>query len=140
MRGAGWQQVFALPRRPVANLALTEVPPLPGVYIWFRDGEAIYVGEAKGAKGLRGRLGAHLREGLDLSRSTLRASVAVQVLEVARSTARERPSVLTAEQVEHVNRWLRECELAWVVCEDAAAAHHMESMLRTEWLPPLNRT
>ena len=97
------------------------------------------MGEAKGAERLRGRLRAHLRTRVDLSRSTLRASVAVQLLGVARSTARKRPSVMTPERVAAVNQWLRACELAWVVCQDAAAAHHLESTLRIEWLPPLNR-
>jgi len=46
---------------------------------------------------------------------------------------------MTPERVAAVNQWLRACELAWVVCQDAAAAHHLESTLRIEWLPPLNR-
>jgi len=139
MRGAAWQQVLMHPRRPAANLALTDVSTLPGVYVWFRDSEPVYVGEAKGTQGLRSRLGAHLRTSVDLSRSTLRASVAVHLLGVPRSTARRRPSVMTPEQVASVNQWLRACELAWVVCDDAAAAHQLEGALRTEWLPPLNQ-
>lgn len=34
-----------LPRRPATNRALTDVPALPGVYVWFRDGEAAYVAQ-----------------------------------------------------------------------------------------------
>jgi len=139
MRGAAWHQVLMHPRRPVASLALTDVPPLPGVYVWFREGEPVYVGEAKGRQGLRGRVRAHLRTGVDLSRSTLRASVAVHLHGIPRSTARSRPSVMTPENVALVNQWLRACEIAWVVCEDAPAAHELEGALRTEWLPPLNR-
>jgi len=139
MKGAAWQQVLGLPRRTVADVALKEIPPAPGIYVWFRDGEPIYVGEAKGARGLRSRLGAHLQTGVDLSRSTLRASVAVRLLGISRSTARRRPTVMTPEQVALVNEWLRECQLAWTVCEGASAAHELEGTLRTEWLPPLNR-
>lgn len=123
----------------MADLRLSDVPTAPGVYVWFSEREPVYVGEAKGSQGLRGRLGAHLRTGVDLSRSTLRASVAVDLLGVPRSTARRRPSVLTPEEVAVVSQWLRACDISWVVCEDAEAAHALESTLRMEWLPRLNR-
>lgn len=114
------------------------VPAEPGVYIWFRDGKPIYVGKARGAEGLRQRLRAHFSSSPDLSRSTLRASVAVAQLGVTRLVARQRPSVMAPEQVAVVNRWLAECEVGWIVCDSAVAASHLEEELRGEWLPRLN--
>lgn len=114
------------------------VPAEPGIYIWFRDGKPIYVGKARGAEGLRQRLRAHFSSSPDLSRSTLRASVAVAQLGVSRSVARQRPSVMTPEQVAVVNQWLAGCEVGWIVCDSAIAASHLEEELRGEWLPLLN--
>ncbi|TFD86119.1 GIY-YIG nuclease family protein [Cryobacterium serini] len=106
------------------------------MYIWFRDGEPVYVGEAKGVKGLRGRLRAHLAVSTDLSRSTLRASVAVAQLGVTRAYARRRPSIMTDAEIKHVNEWLTGCELGWQGCATAIAAHELEVRLRSEWTPP----
>ena len=114
------------------------IPATPGVYIWFRDGDPIYVGEAKGAQGLRGRLRAHLATGSDLSRSTLRASVAVAELGITRSRARQRPGVLSPTEIAHTNDWLTGCELGWLECSTSAEAHALEINLRKEWTPPLN--
>lgn len=127
-----------IPRRNSRAWSRQEIPATPGVYFWFRDGSVVYVGEAKGKAGLRGRLGAHLATRNDLSRSTLRASVAVAQLGVDRATARSRPSVMTAEQIETVNAWLSGCELGWVECSSGAEAHELETELRAAWLPPLN--
>lgn len=46
---------------------------------------------------------------------------------------------MTQEQVEHVNVWVRECEVAWVECESGEDACRLEAELRAEFLPPLNR-
>lgn len=118
---------------------MAQLPPNPGVYIWWRNNEPVYVGEAKGTRGLRGRIRAHLSTTIDLSRSTLRASVAVEILGVSRAIARSRPPLLTAEDVASVNTWLRDCKLSWVVAASVSAAHELESSLRAEWLPRLNR-
>lgn len=75
------------------------VPSDPGVYIWFRQGDFIYVGEALGAEGLRGRLRAHFSKGLDLSLSTLSASIAVKLPGVERAVARKRPTVMTGPRL-----------------------------------------
>lgn len=115
------------------------VPVEPGIYIWFREGDPIYIGEARGAFGLRGRVRAHFSKGRDLSRSTLRASVAVLLFGVERSVARQRPSVMDPGQIAVVNQWLAACELGWIVCDTPEVAHASERRLRDEWLPPLNR-
>lgn len=65
--------------------------------------------------------------------------MAVAQLGVDRTTARRRPTVMTAEDTAIVNAWLRECELGWIECQTAVETHALESALRSEWLPPLNR-
>lgn len=131
-----WTDVEDLVRRAVETTSVSSIPRAPGVYFWFRNDECVYVGMASS---LRQRLGTHLRSTVDLSRSTLRASVAVQELGITRHTARQRPSVMTAEEVEVVNRWLRGCELTWIECDSRNAADELERALRAEHLPRLNR-
>jgi hypothetical protein len=137
-RGPEWGRTIGVIRRNPRSLKRTDIPKVQGVYIWFRDGEPVYVGEALGKNGLYDRLGAHLATNNDLSHSTLRASVAVAQLGVERSMARRRPSVMNNEQVSVVNEWLGGCELGWVECDDARQAHALEVALRGEWLPSLN--
>lgn len=115
-----------------------EVPAEPGVYVWFREGQPLYVGKALGTNGLRGRLRSHFDQGTDFSRSTLRASIAAAELGIPRSVVRQRPSVMTPEQTAVANEWLAGCEVGWLVCGSAREAHDLEDALRAEWLPPLN--
>lgn len=132
-----WESVRLLPRRPVATLSARDLPAGPGVYTWWRDGAAVYVGEAKTS--LRQRLSAHLATGPDLSRSTLRRSVALAELGIPRAVSAQRPTVVSQTDVDAVSRWLRGCELAWLECATGEEAHLLEKALRAEWLPPLNR-
>jgi hypothetical protein len=137
--GVQWAKALAVTRHDVSRLRSEDIPRSPGVYIWFREGEPVYVGEARGLKGLRGRLAAHRASSRDLSRSTLRASVAVAELGVSRARARSRPSVMSVDEVAVVNGWLAGCELGWIECPSQESAHDLETALRQEWLPPLNR-
>jgi hypothetical protein len=132
-----WGGLERLRWHAVRDLSAADLPRAPGVYIWRRLGEIVYIGEAK--TGLRNRLRAHLSTRPDLSRSTLRASVAVIALGIDRKVARSRPTLLEQAEVDVVNAWLRECDLAWVICSDGAEAHALEMRLRAERLPPLNR-
>ena len=132
----GWDQLEGAPRRRAGDLQLADVPHDPGVYAWFRDGQCVYVGKASN---LRRRLSAHLRTSPDLSRSTLRASVAARELNVTRATARARPPVITGDQAAVINRWLHECDIAWVTCTSPRAADELERLLRRERMPELNR-
>lgn len=136
--GDKWKLALSMAKPRPLPIPRGGVPTNPGVYIWFRDGRPIYVGEALGAEGLRGRLRKHFGKSRDLSRSTLRASVAAAQLGIPRSVARQRPSVMTVEQVSVVNQWLAGCELGWIRCHGVEEAHDWELSLRGEWLPPLN--
>ncbi|MFD6141155.1 GIY-YIG nuclease family protein [Promicromonospora sp. NPDC060271] len=106
------------------------------MYAWFRDDECVYVGLA--GTSLRSRLSAHLATTQDLSRSTLRATVAVHQLGVTRVMARSRPPILSADQVGVVNEWLRVCDVAWLTCPTKLAAAALEKTLRQTRLPRLN--
>jgi hypothetical protein len=81
--GDQWVRALSIAKPRPLPIRRGGVPTDPGVYIWFRDGHPIYVGEALGAEGLRGRLRAHFAKNPDVSRSTLRASVAAAQLRLA---------------------------------------------------------
>ena len=138
IHGPFWSKAVAVAKYRPRGLQRGDVPTGPGMYIWFCEGEPVYVGVAAGAQGLKGRLRAHLAKGTDLSRSTLRAGVAVAELGVTRAYARQRPSVMTATEIACINDWLAGCELGWHECSSAIAAHALEFSLRREWAPPLN--
>lgn len=131
-----WETLLASPRHRNSDLTSGEIPPVPGVYAWFQNDECVYVGKASN---LRSRLGKHRSGSLDLSRSTLRASVAVQELGVTRHHARQRPTVMTQEQIDVVSAWFARASLTWVTCPDAEAADRLERALRATHMPPLNR-
>lgn len=130
-----WQALLHAPRHRNALLTRSEIPAKPGVYAWFMEGDCMYVGKAND---LRDRLNSHRRTSPDLSRSTLRASVAVWLLGVTRKHARSRPSVMTPEQIQAVNAWFAQAELAWMECENTEHAAGLEARLRASWMPPLN--
>jgi hypothetical protein len=127
-------------RRAARDLSRREVPTSPGVYAWYRDGEAVYAGRAVGADGLRERVwSTHLKRGTDLSRSSFRRNVCELLGVAPTATTRIRPSVMTVEDVEPVNRWIRECAVTWIECTSVADATRLEKELLAEWMPPLSR-
>lgn len=54
-----WQQARSISRQSPRSIGRGGTPTDPGVYIWFKNDEPIYVGEALGKKGLRGRIRSH---------------------------------------------------------------------------------
>lgn len=127
------------PRVAVLSIDVRSVPTSPGVYAWFRSGEAVYAGKASGAGGLRERLAKHLGVGLDLSRSSLRRNVAEHLLGVPTSVSRQRPSVMTTEQVAIINEWISGLEVAWLEFPTPSEAVAFECKLLREWMPPLSK-
>lgn len=128
-----------LPRRLVPDIEIRSIPEKPGVYAWFSSGGPIYAGKASGSGGLRERLGKHLGVGMDLSRSSLRRNVAEHLLGIPTSVSRQRPSVMTHEQVLATNEWIRALEVAWLELQTPAEAIAFERELLGEWMPPLSR-
>lgn len=139
-KGENWARAMQVDKhhRP----ASAEIPLSKGVYIWFRRGRPQYTGSAVGGGGLRDRVPDHLTTGLDLSHSTLRATVAAVQLGIPRGLATARPSVMTPLQVEIVNQWMDGCKVGWIECgyeeEAKQAAIALEKALLAEWRPPLN--
>jgi hypothetical protein len=135
-----WEQMNARPRRLGSSLTSADVPKAVGVYAWYRDGQPVYSGRAVGANGLYGRVWKdHLAEGPDLSRSSFRRNVC-EHLGIANTTvSRIRPTRLTPTDVEPVNAWIQECEVAWLEFETADDASRYEASLLGEWMPPLSR-
>ena len=137
--GPAWRRILELPRVLVPEIEVRSVPASPGVYAWFRSSEPIYAGKASGRGGLRERVGRHLGIGPDLSRSSLRRNVAEHVLDVPTSVSRQRPSVMTAEQVSRINDWIRELEVTWLEFPTPVEAVEFERELLREWMPPLSK-
>jgi hypothetical protein len=133
--GEMWAELRRLPRHEAGSLGRRQIPESAGIYVWFKDSEAVYLGKASS---LRKRLGTHLGRSSDLSRSTLRRTVALRERGVPRAVSAKRPSVLLEADVEAVNAWIRSCEVAWLELRAPADAHAREAALLTEWRPPLN--
>lgn len=131
--------MLELPRVLASEIRVRSIPDKPGVYAWFRSAEPIYAGRAIGSGGLRERLGKHLGVGLDLSRSSLRRNVAEHLLSVPTSVSRQRPSVMTADQVSTVNGWIGELAIAWLEFPNRGDAMAFERVLLQEWMPRLSK-
>ena len=139
-QGDLWHRMNAQTRRAAASLTGKDIPRRPGVYTWYREGEPVYSGRAIGADGLHGRIWKnHLKTGDDLSRSSFRRNVCEHLGIAPTSKTTVRPTLMTAADIEPVNRWIRECEVAWIECQSAAEAEALEKALHAEWTPPLSR-
>ena len=98
--GPLWARIRAQERHPVRALEASDIPSAMGIYVWFRDGEPVYAGRAVATDGLRGRVWRkHMATGLDLSHSSFRRNVCEHILGVPTSVSRQRPTVMTEEQV-----------------------------------------
>lgn len=128
------------PRHAGGQLSRRDLPTGPGVYAWYRDGKPIYSGRAIGKGGLRERIwGNHLKTGPDLSRSSFRRNVCEHLGIAPTSKTTIRPTVMTAADVEPLNRWMSGREVAWIECDSPGEAETLERMLHAEWMPPLSR-
>ena len=130
-----WKTLVTASRHSNAGLKRADIPAVPGVYAWFKGGECVYVGKAAD---LRERLSSHRSRSLDLSRSTLRASVAIRELGVTRAYARSRPSRMTSSEIARVNAWFEAAAVAWIVCSTPKGSEALEGRLRKLWMPELN--
>jgi hypothetical protein len=135
-----WSRMNGQQRRAAQQLSSRDIPAGPGVYAWYRDGEPVYSGRATGRKGLRERIWRkHLEQGNDLSRSSFRRNVCAYLGIAPTNKTATRPTQMTASDVEPVNTWIRDCEVAWIECGSPADAKELEEALHREWLPPLGR-
>src|SRR5215208_4441451 len=132
-----WSQLDAVPRHLAQRLTKQDVPALPGVYAWYRDGTPIYVGKADSL--VRRVWAQHLGGSKSVRSSAFRRNVA-EHLGIASAnaiyTGRYR---LSEEELATVRAWVRGCELAWMTCDTEAAAAAAEVNLKAERLPQLTR-
>ena len=127
-------------RRATAVTGPRMVPNTPGVYAWYREGVAVYVGRAIGRNGLQGRVWKdHLRTGSNLSRSSFRRNVCNHLGIASTARTRIRPTVMTPAEVAPVNTWVSECEVSWIECKSDREASDLEARMKAEWKPPLTQ-
>jgi excinuclease UvrABC nuclease subunit len=114
-----------------------EIPAEPGVYAWYREGSAEYVGKA-GVR-LRVRVGTHLGRGTSLAGSAYKRNVAeslgISTPRLLKSGA-YRPS---DAEFARLYAFLDEFEVAWVTCASADEALTLERAMKKEWMPPLTK-
>jgi hypothetical protein len=132
-----WDTMDAQPRHPVGDLRKRDVPDGPGVYAWYRDGEAVYDGKATC---LRKRVsGRHLGRGRVMSGSAFRRNVP-QHLGIATSndiyTGGYTP---TEHDVVAVQTFVDGCDVSWVTTATESAAAHRERDMKREWMPLFTR-
>lgn len=139
--GTLWTDMNCRLRRSATSIAEARaVPSGPGVYAWYRGGEAVYVGRAIGQDGLRGRVWKdHLRTGNDLSRSSFRRNVCEHLSIAPTSRTTIRPTVMTTTEIAPVNAWIQGCDVAWIECRTDEEATNLESRMKAEWKPPLTK-
>jgi len=53
--------------------------------------------------------------------------------------AKQRPSVMTDEQVDAVNAWVAGCQVAWMETSSGKQAGQLEKELKSERRPPLTK-
>lgn len=133
-----WSVILAAPTTPVNELARAQMPDNAGVYLWRREGRAVYVGMATS---LRGRAwGKHLGAGVSLAGSSLRRNVCELLFGIPPNiTGRPAKQKVTIEQATAIHDWLLGCELSWQSCATVLEADQLERRLRAAYLPPLNR-
>lgn len=135
--GSLWQAMDGRPHRSPRDLVRADVPTDPGVYAWYRDGAAIYVGKASS---LRQRLwGNHLGRGCVMTSSAFRRNVAQHLGIATADDIKTRAYQPTDAEVASVRAFIEGCDVAWTVCDSPAAAAALEAELKREWMPPLTR-
>lgn len=127
--------MLAAPTTPVADLAKAHLPPEPGVYLWRREGKAVYIGTTTSLVGRTWK--KHLGGGVSLSGSSLRRNVCELLFGIPPTVTKKEK--VTVDQAAAIREWLRACELSWQTCATAREADQLERRLRRSFLPPLNR-
>jgi len=124
-------------RIPASTLIAADVPPEPGVYVWYSDERAVYIGKASN---LRARVwNKHMGLGAVMTGSAFRRNVAEHLGIAKASDIKMRRYTPTEEEVRSVNMWIRRCSVAWKVSATRAAALELERHMKWEWMPPLTK-
>jgi excinuclease UvrABC nuclease subunit len=135
-RGPLWSQMNVQPRRSSAELRKRDLPPAPGVYAWYRDGDAVYVGKADS---LKDRLGRHLGRGRVMTSSAFRRNVAEHLGISTAALIKSKAYQPDDDEVASIRAFVEGCEVAWVTTSTPADALHLETNMKLEWTPPLTK-
>jgi predicted GIY-YIG superfamily endonuclease len=121
-----------------ADIALrSTVPEKPGVYAWYRDGCAVYVGKGDD---LRDRIWKrHMGQSRSMHTSAFRRDVAEHLGFGSARDIFDRVIRLNAGQLAAVRTFIVGCVVAWIECDSAAAAIQLEDDMKREWVPPLTK-
>ena len=132
-----WARMDAAARHRVPHLRRRDIPTSPGVYALYRDGERMYVGKATSLQSRVG--GQHGGQGASMTNSALRRNVCDLLGIAAAADAKARGYRTTTTDAARVTEWLSGCEFAWIECASPAEALELETAMRVEFKPPLNR-
>src|SRR5690348_8158660 len=108
--GPFWRALNAEKRFRAGELSSANIPKRPGVYAWYEQGRAIYVGKASD---LRTRLGAHLSRGMSLGNSAFRRNIAEEMKIATARDIKSKARTLTKIEVARVTERAHACFLAW---------------------------
>jgi hypothetical protein len=132
-----WADMHAAPRRPARLVTKADVPFAPGVYAWYRDGTAIYVGKADS---LVRRLWAnHLGNSRSVHGSAFRRNVAESLGIASAADISSGRYALSDAELAAVRAWIMGCHVAWLTSPSVAAARQAEIDLKSEWMPRLTK-
>jgi hypothetical protein len=125
---SAWSEIVALPRLPLTTLDRETLPPLPGVYVLYRDEHPVFIGKS-----------AMLRTTVAVVLSAAATPVpmprraAAEFLGIASAQAiregRYRP---TPEDQERITRWLKQCAVVCRPCPTESAAVDLEARLKAD--------
>lgn len=136
MAELSWTSMDSQPRASVVRVGT--VPSSYGVYAFYRDNARVYVGRAASAGGLEKRLNMHLNRSADLSWSSFRRNVA-EKFSIPTSQTRPHKGSLDSAQLDRVNAWVDECDVAWIERDSVEGAKKLEERLKSEFRPPLTK-
>lgn len=132
--GPSWDRVYQQQRQWGREVGESSISARSGVYAWFRDGTCVYSGRAVGGTGLRRRIwNGHLGTVPDLSRSSFRRNLCEHLGIAASPVTRQRPTRMTASQIDPDKRSIRECGVAWIECRTEHEAKAFEQALLAEF-------
>ena len=127
----------ARPRRAVPSIAQPDIPSEAGVYAFYRDGKAIYVGKAGS---LRIRLWRYqLGHGQSLTGAAFRRNVAEWIGISTAAAIKRRAYQPDDAELAAIRAFIEECEIAWIAQPSDGAATDLEARMKAEWKPPLTR-
>ena len=117
---------------PVMALRADEVPERPGVYVWYHEGTAAFVGVAKD---LRHRvITEHAARTTSVRSSALRRTPAQTLGFGAKAELRRGARLLSEREDAAVDEWLRSGRVAFAEVDQFEAAYALLTPLQTLYL------